>query len=185
MYRVIATTKGTAPLSQSRQHFSEKLDGESEHEYDKRTWREKLNYDDKGICFLPAMALKKAMDTAASRLSIPDPDNRRAKLTKYFVSDVIPEGNMSLGIHKDKVQCVVIGADRGEGKRVPSHLPQMAEWGGICSFLVMEEKIKPAMFEKVFRTAGRSIGVGQFRPENGGLNGRFDVIKIKVESIAG
>jgi hypothetical protein len=183
MYRAHVTIKGIAPLSQSRQHFSDKLDGESESEYDKRTWREKCNYDDDGMVFVPAMAFKKALDAAASRLAIPDPDNRRARMTKYFVSDVIPESNLEIGIHKDSIPFVVIGADRGEGKRVPSIIPQVQDWGGTVTFMVMEDKVRPEIFEKVFRAAGRSIGVGQFRAEKGGLNGRFDVVKIKTEQI--
>ena len=187
MYRATVTIRGTAPLSQSRQHFSDFLDGESHDEYDRRTWREKCNYDHDGIVFVPAMALKQAMDIAAKRLSIPDPDNKRASLTKFFVSDVICEDNLSIGVRKDDMPSVRISAnsdgERGSGKRVPRTLPQTPEWGGKTSFLIMEEKVKPEIFEKVLQSAGRSIGVGQFRPEKGGLNGRFEVADIKIEKL--
>lgn len=188
MYRAIVTIKGTAPLSQSKQHYIKALDGESHEELDRRTWREKCNYDERGIVYVPAMAFKQGTDSAAKRLSIPDPDNKRASLTKYFVSDVICEGNLSIGVHKDKMPSTTISANvdgvRGSGKRVPRIFPQIQEWGGQTSFLIMEEKIKPEIFQKVLETAGRSIGVGQFRPEKGGLNGRFEVTKIKFEKIA-
>lgn len=187
MYRAIVTIKGNAPLSQSRKHESEKLDGESHEAYDIRTWREKCNYDHKGIVFVPAMAFKQAMDIAAKRLSIPDPDNKRATMTKYFVSDVLCEGNLSIGVHKDEMPCVRIQANsdgvRGSGKRVPRTLPQIPEWKGQTTFLVIEEKVNPEMFEKVLSMAGRSVGVGQFRPEKGGLNGRFEVEGVKIERI--
>lgn len=187
MYRAIVTIKGTAPLSQSRQHYSEKLDGESHQEYDDRTWREKCNYDSEGIVFVPAMAFKQAVDNAAKRLAIPDPDNRRASLTKYFVSDVICESNLSIGVRKDDMPSIRISANvdgrRGSGARVPRMLPQIQEWSGRTSFLVMEEKIKQDMFQKVLQTAGQSIGVGQFRPENGGLNGRFEIAEIRFEQV--
>lgn len=187
MYRAHVTIKGMAPLSQSRMHQTPKLDGESHEEHDKRTWREKCNYDDKGIVYVPAMAFKQAMDLAAKRLAIPDPDNKRANLTKFFVSDVICEQNLSIGVHKDEMPSIVISANsdgqRGSGKRVPRTLPQIQEWAGETSFLVMEEKIKPEIFKKVLSATGRSIGVGQFRPEKGGLNGRFEVTDIKIEKI--
>jgi hypothetical protein len=187
MYRAIVNIKGTAPLSQSKQHQTEWLDGESNADFDKRTWREKCNYDDGGIVFVPAMAFKQAMDTAAKRLSIPDPDNKRATLTKYFASDVICENNMSIGVHKDNMPNVRISANvdgvRGSGKRVTRTLPQIQEWAGKTSFMIMEEKIKPEIFEKVLRTSGQSIGVGQFRAEKGGLNGRFEISKIKFEKV--
>lgn len=188
MYRALVSIKGTAPLSQSKQHYTEKLDGESNDEHDKRTWREKCNYDESGVVFVPAMAFKQAMDTAAKRLALPDPDNKRATLTKYFVSDVICENNLSIGVHKDEIPCIRISANvdgvRGSGKRVPRILPQTQEWGGKTTFIIMEEKIKPDVFEKVLRAAGLSIGVGQFRPEKGGLNGRFEIASIKIEKIA-
>jgi hypothetical protein len=187
MYRAVVTIQGAAPLAQSKQHDAEWLDGESNEDYDKRTWREKCNADVEGNVYVPAMAFKQAMDTAAKRLAIPDPDNKRANLTKYFVSDVICEANLPIGIKKDEIQFVRISANvdgvRGSGKRVPRTLPQTQEWGGKTSFLVMEEKIKPEIFEKVLKTSGQSIGVGQFRAEKGGLNGRFEVTSIKIEKI--
>lgn len=187
MYRAIVSIKGAAPLSQSRKHDVEKLDGESHEDYDKRTWREKCNYDSKGEVFVPAMAFKQATDIAAKRLSIPDPDNKRASLTKYFVSDVICENNLSIGVQKDEMPSIRINANsdgiRGSGKRVPRILPQVQDWAGKTSFLIMEEKIKPEIFEKVLKAAGQSVGVGQFRPEKGGLNGRFEVSNIKIEKI--
>lgn len=188
MYRAIVTIRGAAPLAQSKQHDAEWLDGESNDDYDKRTWREKCNVDGDGIVYIPAMALKQAMDTAAKRLAIPDPDNKRANLTKFFVSDCICENNLSIGVHKDAMPSVRISANvdgvRGSGKRVPRTLPQIQEWGGSTSFLIMEEKIKPEIFEKVLRQVGQSIGVGQFRAEKGGLNGRFEITSIKFEKIS-
>ncbi len=170
MYRAIVSIKGMAPLSQSKMHDAEKHDGESHSDYDARTWREKCNYDSEGIVFVPAMAFKQAMDIAAKRLAIPDPDNKRANLTKYFVSDVICENNLSIGVHKDKMPCIRINANadgvRGSGKRVLRTLPQIQEWAGETSFLVMEEKIKPEIFERVITNAGRSVGVGQFEVSN-------------------
>jgi len=188
VYRATVEIQGLAPLSQSRQHWTPKLDGESNDEYDKRTWREKANYDSlTGEIYVPAMALKQAMDTAATRLSIPDPDNRKAKMTKYFVSEVICESHLPIGAMKDEIPSVTISAhvtgQRGSGARVPRTFPQIQEWSGVTTFLIMNEKIKPDMFEQVLATAGRAIGVGQFRAENGGLNGRFEVVKVKYEKI--
>lgn len=187
MYRAIVTIEGISPLSQSKQHRSPFLEGESHEDYETRTWREKANVDADGIVFVPAMAFKQAMDKAAKRLSIPDPDNKRASLTKYFVSDVICEENLSIGVHKDDMPRVTINANvdgvRGSGKRVLRTFPQTQKWAGSTTFLIMDEKLKPEIFERVFATAGSSIGVGQFRPENGGLNGRWKVVKVKYERV--
>lgn len=191
MYRAIVNLRSDtgSSFSCSRQHRSDFKDGESHEDYDARTWREKANYDEEGIVFIPAIAFKQAMDLAAKRLAIPDPDNKRANFTKYFVSDVICEHNLSIGVHKDKMPSITINANvdgvRGSGKRVPRTFPQISSWRGVTSFLVMERKIKPEHFEKVLTMAGRSIGVGQFRPEKGGLNGRFVIEKVQYEWLDG
>src|SRR5258706_14698539 len=183
MYRALVIIKGKSPLSQSRQHRTEYLDGESHEDYEKRTWREKANYDENGIVFIPAMAFKQAMDLAAKRLSIPDPDNKRASMTKFFVRDVFCEDNVSIGIHKDSTPQKWINANvdgvRGSGKRVPRAFPQVPNWEGTATFLITEPKITEEMFERVIRAAGKSIGVGQFRPANGGLNGKWTVLSIE------
>lgn len=191
MYRAVVILKSAtgSSLSCSRQHRSDFKDGESHEDYDARTWREKANYDEEGIVFIPAIAFKQAMDLAAKRLAIPDPDNKRANFTKYFVSDVICENNLSIGVHKDKMPSITINANvdgvRGSGKRVPRTFPQIGSWRGTTSFLIMENKIKCEHFEKVLAMAGQSIGVGQFRPEKGGLNGRFKIEKITYERLDG
>jgi hypothetical protein len=186
MYRAFVTIRGIAPLSQSRMHNIQSLDGESKDELDCRTWLEHCHYTKPGEdVFVPASALKQAVSTYAPRLNIPDPDNKRAKLTKYFVSDVICESDLLIGVKKNQmIQIVIPASSRGNkgaaaGARVPRRLPQIQEWGGSTSFLIMEEKIKPDMFEKVLAGAGMSIGVGQFRPETGGNNGRFKIEKVE------
>ena len=188
VYRAYVTLRGTAPMSQSRQHYSDKQEGESHDEYDRRTWREKCNYDaETGIMHIPAMALKFAVDAAAKRLEIPDPDNRRAKMTKNFVSGVLCDNNLPIGIHKDKVGSVTISANvdgrRGSGRRVPRTFPQVASWQGETSFIILDEKIKAEMFERALSMAGQAIGVGQFRPENGGINGRFEIVSVDYEKL--
>ncbi len=188
MYRAIVTLRGTSSYSCSHQHRLPFKDGESHEDYEKRTWREKANHDPKtGIVYIPAMAFKQAMDSAAKRLAIPDPDNRKVTFTKYFLSDVICEQNLSIGISKDKMPKQIINANvngkRGSGSRVERMFPQTPNWEGQTSFLVMEEKVNKDIFKRVLTTAGTSIGVGQFRAENGGLNGRFEIARIKFEQI--
>jgi hypothetical protein len=37
----------------------------------------------------------------------------------------------------------------------------------------MDDTVTREIFERYFNQAGHFIGVGRFRPENGGMNGRF------------
>jgi glyoxylase-like metal-dependent hydrolase (beta-lactamase superfamily II) len=74
----IATVRitGITPLSQSRQHDDPKLDGERPDDYDKRTWRSKLNVAErngKPTVVIPAHGLHQAIASAAkySKRQIP------------------------------------------------------------------------------------------------------------------
>jgi len=187
MLRAVVKLRGTAPLSQSRQHYTPFKQGESHEAYEERTWREKTHYDENNEIFIPAMAFKQCMDTAATRLSIPDPDSKKARLTKFFVSDVFCEQNLLIGMKKDEILPIRINAhvdgNRQSGKRVLRTLPQTPKWQGTTSFVILEAKITEEIFTKVLKYAGRSVGVGQFRPANGGLNGRYELVTIKFEEI--
>jgi hypothetical protein len=188
MYRFLFEIEGTAPYSQSHQHYTDYVQGETHEEYDARTWREKCNYNPlTGEVHIPAMAIKMSLDTAAKRLEIKDPDNKRAKLTKNFTSGVICETHVPIGIKKDDMPMVTIPANvdgvRGSGKRVPRRFPQTQKWSGQGSLMIMDPKVKPEMVKEVFDYAGMTIGIGQFRPEKGGLNGRFKLKKFNIEKV--
>jgi hypothetical protein len=187
MYRAIAKIEGTAALTQSKQHRTPFLEGESHEAYEARTWREKANYSPEGEIYVPAMAFKQAMDLAAKRLNIPDPDNKRATLTKYFVSDMLCEDHMLVGAKKDEVKSVTINANsdgvRGSGKRVQRTFPLIEKWKGTVRFFIMDHKITHEVFERVLASAGRSVGVGQYRPEKGGINGRWNVVSVEYQEV--
>jgi len=190
MYRAFIRITGISPYSQARMHQTPKNDddGETWDDHDKRTWREKCHYDKNGNVFVPAMGLKMASDEAAKRLAIPDPDNRRATMTKFFVSEVLCEDHMLIGVKLSDMVPVTISANsdgrRGSGKRVPRTLPHAPEWGGVAQFLVMNEKIKPELLERVLSTAGVAVGVGQFAPRVGGSNGRFQAKLVKWSDVS-
>lgn len=182
MREVIVDIVGTSPYSQSRQHDTDALDKERKDDYELRTWREKSNYDDNGIIYIPAMAFKQCMDSAAKKLSMKIPGQKNKTFTKFFVCDVVCSNNVPLGVHKDKVQKITINAHangvRGSGTRVKRFFPIVTEWSCSVPFTIMDDTVTKDIFEETFSVAARSIGIGRFRPENGGLNGRFNIIRF-------
>jgi hypothetical protein len=44
--------------------------------------------------------------------------------------------------------------------------------------MIMDDTITKEVFEEVFYAAGSGIGIGRFRPEKGGTNGRFRAVKF-------
>lgn len=182
MRKATITFTGVAPYSQSRLHGIEKEQKETHDQLDARTWREKCNTDKDGNVVIPAMALKQSVAAAAKRLGIQIPNKGKATYTKFFESDVICTEDVPIGVHKDDIGSVTINANadgvRGSGKRVRRTFPQTDTWAGTADFLLLDDNIPNDVFERVVTTAGIGVGVGRFRPENGGINGRFTIDEI-------
>jgi hypothetical protein len=57
--------------------------------------------------------------------------------------------------------------------------PLIPDWKGTVQYYVLDDTITKEVFEKHLTESGNFIGIGRFRPENGGFYGRFSVKAIK------
>ena len=179
-----------SPYSQSAKHDEPFLDRESHNDYEQRTWLSKCTVDREGNVVIPSMGMKQAIDTAAQKLGLKVPGRRGATYKNYFASGVLSEGNAQL-MHKGKpikpaeAEKVTIQANadgvRGSGKRVPRSFPVFPNWEAEFSFVITDDIITPEVFEDTIKAAGVIVGLGRFRAEKGGVNGRFTVTKIEWE----
>lgn len=187
MRQVKVKIESMSPYSQSRMHDTTRLNKETHEDYEVRTWREKSNYDEAGIIFIPAMAFKQALDAAAKKLGEQVPGKGKSTYTKYFVADVICEANVSVGVKKDDVPGVTINANsdgvRGSGKRVKRTFPVIDSWAATVRFTILDDTVTPDVFERTLAAAGMGIGIGRFRPEKGGLNGRFRATDFEWQKV--
>lgn len=183
MRTAIATLKGIAPYSQSRAHFTPKLEKEGADAYEERTWREKMHVGPDGKVFIPPMAFKNALTDAALFLAKQIPGKGKATYTKHFTAGVMVVEGLALPVRKEDVpgEWLFVPADgkRGSGKRVRRCFPVVQTWGGDVSFLVLDDTITNSVFEDHLREAGNFIGIGRFRPRNNGFYGRFAVEKVR------
>lgn len=183
MRKVTVKIEGLAPYSQSRFHETPKLDKERPDDYELRTWREKCSYDADRNVFIPAMAFKQSLDSAAKKLGEQIPGKGKSTFSKFFRSDVICDANVLLGVGVDDMKSVTIHANadgvRGSGKRVKRTFPVVEKWAVTADFTIMDDTVTREVFERTITVAGMSIGVGRFRPEVGGLNGRFRPVKFE------
>lgn len=179
--------EGTSPYSQSLKHGTPYLEKESHEDHEERTWREKCSTNDAGEIVIPAMAFKQALDSVAKRLGDQIPGKGKATYTKHFKGGVICESDVPIGWFKATVPSITINANsdgvRGSGKRVNRTFPQVPTWKGTVVFAILDDTVTTKVFERHFEEAGRFIGLGRFRPENGGLNGRFRAIKYTYQNI--
>lgn len=177
---------GITPLSQSRQHEEPKLEGERPDDYDKRTWRSKLNVairDGKPTVVIPAHGLHQAIAAAAKYSKRQIPGQGKATWTAKFTSGITLLEDPALNIDPATVDGITISANadgiRGSGKRVPRKFPVIPQWSAEFDIIILDPIITEDVFREMLEMAGMFIGIGRFRPEKGGTNGRF-----RIESLA-
>jgi len=183
MKKVIATLESAAPYGQSRYYKVEKLEKESDKDYEARTWRNRLHVDEKGEVFIPPMAFKHCLAQAAKYLSRKIPGKGTQTYTKHFEAGVMCTDPVGLGIDVDAVPglwlFVPANGTPGGGKCVMKCFPRIDHWRADVSFHVLDETITKAVFTEHLIEAGKFIGIGFFRPRNRGYWGRFEVVKVK------
>lgn len=177
-----ATVKLTSasPYSQSRLFTKNEvpsLEKESPADYDMRNWRHKQHFDTEGNVFIPPMALKNSLMEAAQYLGEKVPGKGKATWTKHFMAGILVTDPIMLGVKKDDTICETFpchaDGKRGSGTRVMRTFPCIKEWKGTATFFVLDESITKDVFIHHLEEAGKFIGVGRFRPRNGGFYGRF------------
>ena len=177
---------GISPYSQSRQHEEPNLEGEAKDAYDQRTWKSKLTvetYNGKPTVVVPAHGMAQSIQAAAKYSKRQIPNQGKATWTQKFLSGIAILENIPLNIHPDSVRCAVISSNadgvRGSGKRVPRRFPVIdPPWEANFEVQILDPIITHEVFSEMLTLSGMFIGIGRFRHEKGGTNGRFLVTKI-------
>jgi hypothetical protein len=132
------------------------------------------------------MMFKKSLAGTAKYLSIKIPGKRNATWTKHFLSGIMVLDPLVLPQTVDKVvgEWVFVPSDGkpGGGSRVWKQFPIVHEWSGEVVYHVLDETITKESFEHHLDQSGKFIGLGRWRPQNGGIYGRYSVEKIKWSS---
>ena len=176
-----ATLKSVSSYSQSGPHETPKLDKETPDAHEKRTWLERTHATSDGDVYIPPMGLKMGLSKAAKMIGTQIPGKGKATYTKFFESGVLILEAPTIGIKKADMRGnrVYVNSDgvRGSGKRVWRIFPTADSWQANVAFTIFANEITKEVFEEALRYSGMFVGIGQFRPENGGYFGRYEVIK--------
>lgn len=175
-YRV--TLESHTPYSQSKFHEVPKLDKEGADDYDKRTVLEHLHYDAKTEeVYIPPMAIKNCLADTAKFLAMKIPGQGKATYTKHFLAGIMLFEPIYLGIKKHAVaiDSNFLNTDgvRGSGKRAIRRFPRIDYWQATFNIMVADETITAPVLKRHLEQAGVLVGIGRFRPRNGGFYGRF------------
>jgi hypothetical protein len=172
--------------SQSKHYEVEKLVKESAEDFEKRTWRERCHYTEKGQVFIPPMQFANSLKEAAKYLNIQVKGEGKTTWTKHFEAGVLVTDPIYLPEFKDTVKgewlLVPSLGRRGPGPRVTKCFPLIESWKGTVTYWISDDKITKDIFSQVIDASGKLIGIGRFRPRNLGFYGRFKVVDLKWES---
>lgn len=180
------TLASISPMTQSRQHDEPKLEGENHGDYDARTWRHKMHIETRAghsVVVIPSHGMHQCIAAAAKYSKKQIPGQGKATWTAKFASGImLLENPMLTGVDPEQVKAITISANadgvRGSGKRVTRRFPMIAEWSSTFDVYILDPIITEQVFREMLELAGIFIGLGQFRPQNLGSNGRFKIAKM-------
>jgi hypothetical protein len=195
---------GITPYSQSKKILAEKEPEENYDHFEERVWKLKATVNPQGIVCAPGISFKNALDIAAKRASDQVPGKGKATWTARFrggtspLTDMFPLYTMANGrsyprkgsdpiatselapIKIDEAAFISLWCDstgkRGGGSRVLRYFPYYPQWLCEPEFMVLDDTIPTDVCDKYFESAGLIVGIGRYRPENNGTNGRWAVL---------
>lgn len=173
-----------APLFFGAPIFEKKKSDETHEQFEERTWPMKVRQTEEGHVYIQPFALKNGLEAAGSRLNMKL--TGKATYTKLFRQGVMVNENIIL---QDKSGKPITIADvkpiamfvpsdgkRGSGKRVMRIFPQVQQWMATVEIVCFDKRLTEEVVKAHLEEAGKFIGFGSMRVENGGVAGRFAVV---------
>jgi len=174
-------------LSFSR-YISEPLKKNETHdEWEDRVWRDRCHYNSNGNVIIPRSMFRKALIGAACYLGEKIVGRGNKTYASKFIGGVRPMNSIVLPETRATVQgdWFLMSASPSNPKsgKVMRFYPMIAEWRGKLDVMILDPDIPQDVFEHHLRAAGQFIGIGRWRPANGGENGAFVVEKIEFAEV--
>lgn len=175
--------KSEGPYIQGKAFVSQKEERETHEEYEKRSWKERCHVTDKGNIFIPASQFSNSLKNAAGYLSMKIKGQGPMKYTQKFKSGTMVIDDLILPLNVKDVegrwQFVPSDGKKGGSTRVHKCFPEIPSWEGAVTYYIIDDIITEEVFKKVLIASGVLIGIGVYRPQNGGTAGRFSVQNIE------
>jgi len=127
-----------------------------------------------GELFIPGVNVQRALISGAKYSK---GKGRSSLATVAAACLLITKEQLPLGCRKYAIdsRAVVVPATKG---RIVRHRPRFDEWSLTFELEYDPELLSCEQVEAIVRDTGRRVGLGDFRPENKGMFGRFDVVEI-------
>lgn len=188
------TIKSASPYTQSAFYRTPRPPRMDHNEYEDKYAHEKLHVNSDGLVFIPPMALKRSIEEACKRMGRVIPGKGKTQYTKFLVAGTQivdpPVVQVNGGpLKADKVAYEWLKCD-SQGKKgsaggtmVDRKFPRIDDWHATFELHVFDDVLTKEIIEESVRNAGVFVGLGKFRPENGGWYGRFSVEKVVWEEL--
>jgi hypothetical protein len=186
IHKATVTLESISPYSQSKYHQTAMNDGELHDAYEERTWRNKMSVGEGGNVIIQPMAFKRCLEAAAKYLSMRIQGQGKKTYTAKLTAGVMVVEPMDTGVPAEDMEgeWFHVPSDGGRSAksgRVLKCFPMIPHWTGVVEFIILD----PIITEDVMRThiecMGQFVGVGRFRPQNGGYYGRFKITDMQWE----
>lgn len=136
-----------------------------------------------GTLYFPTLAFRRALIDAGKGRRVGS--SRRGANTVMAGSVFIPDGLLetrlvdpSTGEFLEKYELDLQRAVPPRQGAVIRARPRLDRWAAVVTFDVDTDVIPLDLVEALFTLAGSSVGVGNFRPQKGGVYGRFNVQRM-------
>ena len=174
--------KGTRPYSPSQPINTERPRTLTAHDFEQKIWKEHCHHNGVNVV-IPAISFKRSLQEAAAYRSRKIPGKGQSTYTKHFEAGIDVMDDLVLPETLDNVdhKWFFLNADgkRGGGKRVWRCFPMIPTWEGVVQYMLLDDMITKEVFVDFLRDAGRFIGIGRYRPRNGGTNGRYEIVDMQ------
>jgi hypothetical protein len=139
------------------------------------------------------MALKQCLDSAASKVG-QKVKGRGGNMTYkgFFMSGLNIQQDLTLlngegPFTLDDAAMVTINShangQRGSAKRVKRRFPVFYDWHATADVYIFDDLLTPELVDEHVEIGGMLVGLGRFRPQNGGVNGRFRLVKSEWQDV--
>lgn len=187
---------GSSPLMYGKQVFEDKLDEETDAQYEERTCLKKVHVDHEGCIGINPQAIKFSLEWAASwnNMKVPGGAGGKETFKRRFTAGVasydtfirVAREGRDLVLDDVEVQRLSVPSqgERGGKKRVVRNFPTLnLPWEATFQMVILDHAIDYDVFSKHIRTSGIFDGIGSMRIRNGGPNGRYDVKSVVIEPL--
>lgn len=177
-----AELRSLTPYSQGRYHNTPKEVKELDPAYEKRTVLNKLHTSMNEI-FIPPMCFKLMLESTAGYSGERVPGKGQETYTKHYRRGVICAEPVMLGIKPDEVRIEELFLPSQPGKpkspRVWKSFPIIDKWAGVLQIIAVDDIFTADVIHRHLAMGGLITGLGVWRPENSGMNGKFEVTAFR------